>query len=222
MKSKYKDLLAHIAPFNKLERRDIEGLLQAEDVRLERFAKGQIIHLQNEKCHHLDIVLDGKALVQRIDLNGNILQIARFEGGALLGTHLLFSERNSYPWTVTAESPSTVLQVGRVSLLGLCQTSSTFLAGLMTIISDRVQVLAGTIDVISYKSIREKLLDYIRFEYHLQKTNPIRLKVTKKELAEKLGIQRSSLSRELGKMRHDGLLAFDAKTITLLKLSEFD
>lgn len=222
MKLKYADLLALVALFNKLERREIERLLEAEDVRLERFAKGQIVHLQNEQCHHLDIVLEGKALVQRIDLNGNVLQIARFEAGALLGAHLLFSERNSYPWTVTAESRTTVLQVGRDSLLALCQASSTFLAGLMRVISDRVQVLAGTIDVISYKSIREKLLDFIRFEYHLQKANPIRLKVTKKELAEKLGIQRSSLSRELGKMHHDGLLAFDAKSITLLKLSAFD
>jgi len=34
-------------------------------------------------------------------------------------------------------------------------------------------------------------------------------------LAERLGIQRSSLSRELNKMRKDGLLEYDARTVTL-------
>jgi DNA-binding transcriptional regulator LsrR (DeoR family) len=37
--------------------------------------------------------------------------------------------------------------------------------------------------------------------------------MSKKDLAEKLGIQRSSLSRELNKMRNDGLIEFDANYI---------
>ena len=36
-------------------------------------------------------------------------------------------------------------------------------------------------------------------------------------LAEKIGVQRTSLSRELAKMREDGLVVFDEKSITLLK-----
>ncbi|MDD4541884.1 MAG: helix-turn-helix domain-containing protein, partial [Eubacteriales bacterium] len=34
--------------------------------------------------------------------------------------------------------------------------------------------------------------------------------------AEQLGVQRTSLSRELAKMRDNGLVEYDARTITLL------
>jgi len=39
--------------------------------------------------------------------------------------------------------------------------------------------------------------------------------MTKKELAERLGIQRTSLSRELNKMKKDGLIDYDAHSITI-------
>ncbi|NCB72673.1 MAG: helix-turn-helix domain-containing protein, partial [Clostridia bacterium] len=39
---------------------------------------------------------------------------------------------------------------------------------------------------------------------------------SKKELAENFGIQRTSLSRELNKMRKDNLIEFDSASITIL------
>ena len=51
----------------------------------------------------------------------------------------------------------------------------------------------------------------------IQGSNRIQLPVTKKELAEQIGVQRTSLSRELQKMRNEGLLAYDSRTIQLLK-----
>ena len=58
-------------------------------------------------------------------------------------------------------------------------------------------------------------MDYLKYEYHIQKSNIITINISKKDLAERLGIQRSSLSRELNKMRKDGLLEYDARTVTL-------
>ncbi|NCB43156.1 MAG: hypothetical protein EOM59_11120 [Clostridia bacterium] len=46
--------------------------------------------------------------------------------------------------------------------------------------------------------------------------NNIRLEITKKALAEKIGVQRTSLSRELAKMRDEGQINFGAKSIEIL------
>ena len=56
------------------------------------------------------------------------------------------------------------------------------------------------------KSIRQILTESILVEYYAQGAFKIPLSMSKKELAEK----RSSLSRELNKMRGDGLITFDA------------
>ncbi|WP_346898573.1 helix-turn-helix domain-containing protein [Clostridium sp. UBA7503] len=58
------------------------------------------------------------------------------------------------------------------------------------------------------------------YESYIQKSNVIKLKVTKKDLAEKFGVQRSSLSRELNKMRKDGLIEYDAYSITIINLEK--
>ena len=60
-------------------------------------------------------------------------------------------------------------------------------------------------------------MNYLNYESKKQNSNHIKLNITKKALAEKIGVQRTSLSRELAKMRKDGLIQFDSDTITLLK-----
>jgi DNA-binding transcriptional regulator LsrR (DeoR family) len=44
--------------------------------------------------------------------------------------------------------------------------------------------------------------------------------MTKKALADKIGVQRTSLSRELSKMKKDGLIECDSESITILKNNE--
>lgn len=216
----YQAALLNVEPFNALSPQVIRQLFESPDSSIFHFAKGEILHLQNEKCLNLDVILQGRVLVQKIEVNGSILTIARFSQGDLLGAHLLFSDHNSYPWTVTAEQSSVILQVSKQALLALCQDTVDFLSALLSVISDKVQVLTNAIDTISMKTIRVKLLDYIRYEYHRQKVNPIRLTQSKKDLAEKLGIQRSSLSRELSKMKREGLINFDSRYIYLINFPE--
>ena len=40
--------------------------------------------------------------------------------------------------------------------------------------------------------------------------------LTKKELADRIGVQRTSLSRELQKMKNEGLLEYDKSSISVL------
>ncbi|WP_246578280.1 helix-turn-helix domain-containing protein [Clostridium frigoris] len=66
------------------------------------------------------------------------------------------------------------------------------------------------------KTIRQCLIDFLLYESFSQNNLIIKLELTKKELAEKFGIQRPSLSRELNKMRMDGLIEYDAHSITII------
>ncbi len=186
---------------------------------IRKYKKDQIIHLQNERCDGMDIIQVGQVSVQNLDENGNILVINVFHQGDILGANLLFSTRNHYPMTVVAQSEVLLLQLNRELILDLCQANRGFMIGLMTEISDRTLILTDKINAISLKSIRRCIIDFLNYEFRFQKNSVIRLPLTKKELAEKFGIQRSSLSRELNKMRNDGLIEFDSRSITIKELS---
>jgi CRP-like cAMP-binding protein len=65
------------------------------------------------------------------------------------------------------------------------------------------------------RTIRDSIITYINRQYHLQQTQTIRLTMTKKALSEMFGVSRTSLSRELQKMKQDQLIDFDSNTITI-------
>lgn len=215
----YIDAIASIDLFSKFSRQELAKLFKTGKYTIKEYRKGEIIHFQNEICSSMDIILSGHVSVQKIDENGNTLTITTFISSDILGANLIFSSRNSYPMTVIAKADSVLLHMHKELILELCQSNMGFLTGLITVISDKTLTLTDKINSISLKTIRECIIDFLSYEYHIQKNNTIKLNMSKKELAERLGIQRPSLSRELRKMKADKLLDYDSKTITIMDLS---
>lgn len=212
----YIDIISKIDLFNDFTHIELCQEFASSKYRINEYDKGQIIHLQNEHCNNMSIILSGKTSVQKIDENGNILIISVFLSGDILGANLIFSHRNTYPMTVVAESKSIVLHMYREFILELSQKNLGFLTKLMTAISDRTLILTDKIDAISLKTIRQCVIDYLKYESYFQKSKTIVPGISKKDFADRLGVQRTSLSRELNKMRKDGLIEYDSRTITLI------
>ena len=194
---------------------ELDKLFQNNLYRISTYFKDSVVHLQNEKCESLDIILSGTVLVQRIDSDGDLLTICNFSAGEAMGENLLFSHRNFYPMTITAKCATEILQIKRELIMKLCQENMKFLNGFLQSASDKTLILMGKIKTLALKTIRQCIIEFLLYEYHVQKSTTIKLNMTKKELAEKIGVQRPSLSRELNKMRKDGLIIYDPKQITI-------
>jgi CRP/FNR family transcriptional regulator, dissimilatory nitrate respiration regulator len=212
---KYIDALTSINLFRGFDSNKLKTILDSERCSLTRHSKGQLVYFQNEICHSMDIILDGEVSVQKIDAEGNILTIETFSAMDHLGANLLFSSRKKYPMTVAVEADAFILHLERELVVDLIQKHRSFMEALLQAVSDRTLLLTDKINAISLNTIREQLLAYLRYESLIQKSNTVTLDISKKKLAEKLGVQRSSLGRELQKMRSDGLISYDRKTIIL-------
>jgi len=99
-----------------------------------------------------------------------------------------------------------------------CKHNHDFLKALLQAVSDKTILLTSTIDKISLQTIRQRIMRYLQVQRSIQATEIIKLTMSKKLLAEKFGIPRSSLGRELQKMRTDGLITYDSKSITIINL----
>lgn len=215
--SKHISVLKGFDLFEAIKKEDLQSFFTKYCYKLKSYAQGAIIHLQNEKCTTVDIIIQGKLSVQKIDKAGNVLIVEDFTSGAVLGANLIFGGNNYYPLTVIAEQQVLLLHLSKRFILELCKKDENFLLAFLKIISNRMQILAGTIKKISYQTIRNQIISYLNYEYYLQKNVTIKLRYSKKELAQRFGVARSSLSRELNKMRQEGLVEYDAKTITIKK-----
>lgn len=181
------------------------------------YKKNSVIHFDGEACTKLEIILSGKVVVERINESGDLLTISEFYSNDIIGGNLLFSKNPYFPLTVSTKLPTVILEMEKEVLFDLFCHNPDFLRTYLEFVSDHVLILGDKIKHYVNKTIRESIINYLNYESKKQNTNHIKLNITKKELAEKIGVQRTSLSRELTKMRKDGLILFDTNSITLLE-----
>ncbi len=180
--------------------------------------KGQVIHLEGDPCTIAEYILEGHLHVKRYDREGRTLMIERFVSGDVIGANLIFSSKSTYPMSIIAQTDCRLLQIDPQTLLGWCKDNTFFLCALLKEISDKANVLISAVNKTSTGTLREKLLAYFEEILEVQGNTDrvIELMVTKTELAERFGVARTSLSRELHRMAQDGLLIqLDSKRIKL-------
>jgi CRP-like cAMP-binding protein len=166
----------------------------------------------------LDIILQGTVAVQKIDSSGNVLNIYDFTIGEVLGGNLIFSKKNKYPMTLITKTYSEILHIKRSLILELCKSNINFLKEFLSLLSDKTLMLTEKIKSLTMKTIRQCIIEFLLYETYSQKSATIKLNISKKDLAERFGVQRTSLSRELNKMRQDNLISYNANYITILDL----
>lgn len=128
----------------------------------------------------------------------------------------MFLKNPHYPMTVTTKQPTVILEINKTRLFQLFSDNHDFLRSYLEYVSDHTVILGDRIKHYVNRTIRESIMSYLDYELKKQNGNTIKLSITKKALAEKIGVQRTSLSRELAKMRDDGLIKFDIDSIELL------
>lgn len=180
------------------------------------YKKNSVVHLEGETCNKLEIVLSGKVVIDRIDESGNLLTISEFVRNDILGGNLLFSMNPYFPMTVSTRLPTEILEIDREALFDLFCNNSLFLRTYLELVSYNAFILGDKIKHYVNKTIRDSIMNFLDYESKKQNSKHIRLNISKKNLAERIGVQRTSLSRELAKMRDDGLITFDRDSITIL------
>lgn len=201
---------------NALSDSDIEKYLNNGKFKIVSYNKNSVVHFDGEMCLSLDIILSGKVVINRIDESGNLLTISEFLSNDILGGNLMFSKNPYYPMTVTTQLPSVLLEIDKELLFEIFCKNAEFLRTYLEFVSDHAFILGDKIKHYVNKTIRESIMNFLDYESKKQNSKFIRLDITKTALAEKIGVQRTSLSRELAKMKKDGLIEFDAKSIKLL------
>ena len=184
--------------------------------KVKTYTKNSIIHFEGDHCFKLEIVLIGKVVVARIDESGNLLTIAEFFQNDILGGNLMFSKNPYFPMTSTALEESVILEIEKNLLFTLLSESPVFLKAYLEFVADHTFILGDKIKHYVNKTIRECVLGFLDYESKHQNSNKVILNMTKQTLADKIGVQRTSLSRELSKMRNEGLIEYDSKSITIL------
>lgn len=90
----------------------------------------------------------------------------------------------------------------------MCPFHRKFVQNLIVVRTKKNLELSRRIFHTSSKTIRGRLMSYFSQQVSLQKSDIITIPFDRQQLADYLGVDRSALSKELGKMKRDGLLDY--------------
>lgn len=212
---KYIPILKNTSFFKGFSENDFLKLFCKDNYSISNYGKNTLIYLQNERCTSFDIILIGNVLIQTIDENGHMLTITSLGPGDILGGNLIFLDNNMYPMSIFSKNHATLLHMKKDLVLNLCQKDKNFLIEFIKALSNKSYILGTKLKTITLKTIREQIIDFLIYQYQQQNSKKIKLNMTKKEWAEKLGVRRPSLSRELSKMKKEGLIDYNRNSITI-------
>ena len=97
-----------------------------------------------------------------------------------------------------------------------CQFHHRLIENMVHIIADKNRDLMRKVEVVSKRTIREKLLAYLSIQAQVQRDRYFEIPLGRVELAEYLCVDRSALTRELVKMKEEGLIDYDNNCFRLL------
>ena len=121
---------------------------------------------------------------------------------------------------VQASEPTKVLFVDVRRILTTCPSACDFHArlirSLMYVLAHKNLVLTKKMDVITPKSLRERVLVYLSQESVKQGNRTVTVPFNRQQMADYLSVDRSALSGELSKMQKEGVIAYEKNRFTVL------
>ncbi len=165
----------------------------------------------------IGIIEEGSANLVRFDYNGERTIVEELYSGDIF-SDMFYSSTNS-ELLVIATSDCKVTFVSYDELINKAQTSInalSFLDNLINLITDKLVRRNERIELLTTRTIRNKLLAYFELQTKKVNSKSFDLEYTYTDLADYLAIDRSAMMRELKHLKEDGFINDINRKITLL------
>lgn len=200
--------------FDKISDKEKDLILKEFEAETLLYKKNSSV-LSTNRSNIIGIVLEGYLQIIKTDYDGKQVIIEELPEGHLFGTTL--SNLNNNEVSILAKEDSKVLVIEYSMIFNSNNVKpyiSKFLKNLLDITTDIINEKNNHIQILTKRSIRDKLLEY----FNLNKTpgsKILYLPSTITDLANYLAIDRSAMSRELKNLRDDGFIETKGKRIYL-------
>ena len=217
-------LIKDIPLFAGIKEDEFGALLGCVGAQEKKYAKGEFISLAGDEIHTIGVVLEGRVYILKEDVFGNKAILNDLEAGAAFGESFICG--GSYALTVSIQAAEDCrvlfMSFDRVmhTCPSACQFHNTLITNMVVMIAHKNIKLIEKLEITTKHSLREKVLAYLSQLVQEQGTANVVSPMGRVDLADFLGVDRSALTRELNRMREDGLIEFDRNSYVVLGIAE--
>lgn len=212
----HRDYICKSQLFDGISEEELSKILNCLGYSIKTYEKGAIIAMEGHEMKFIGIVLRGSIDMIKEDIWGNIDILTRMVPGDLFGETFACGIELETVVSFMATTNTEVLILPFQKVMNTCAEPCSFhntlIKNLIYMLTKKNKALMQKLEVVTKRSLREKILAYLSLEAQTQKTKYVQISMSRKELADYLRADRSSLSRELSQMKKEKIIDFDHNT----------
>lgn len=207
--------------FASMSESDVRKLIGCISTARRNFICGETIIREGDSTACAGIILKGAVRAEKHLYSGERSIEAYHGAGSLFGDVLMSARNAASPVDVIACEDTEVLFVSIDKIMHSCPESCAaherLRMNLLNELSEKFWTLRKKLNYLRIKSMRGRIAAYLLELFSQSGAVTVKC-LPRDDTAALLGVNRSALSREIGRMRSDGLIDVDGKLVTLLDI----
>ena len=205
--------------FRNIVPKDLEAMLGCLSAREIRPQRGDFIMSTPEEHPLMGVVLEGEVEMISEDYFGKKSLLSVLPVGSIFGESYTCVKAKNRTIAYQARTRCRILLLDYERILHACKLVCRFhhrmIENMVELIAEKNLALVDKLEVTSRTTIREKLLTYLTRQAEATGSLTFTIPMGRTALAEYLCTDRSAMSRELARMKAEGILDYEKRTFTL-------
>lgn len=199
--------------FDGVNREEYAAMMACFKTTVKSYRKGEEVPMP---AGRVGVVQRGRISLLKTDIDGVRTIFEQLGKGGVFGENLGFA------WTddgffLLAEEDCDVLFIDYEHIIKRCPKActhhSTVVANLVKLMSEKTQALSEHLEILSRRTIREKLLAYFSMQAAKNRSAYFTLPFSQTSLADYVCVDRSAMVRELRRMHEEGLVEIERRNV---------
>lgn len=222
MENQLLTVLSQAPLFRGISSPELSAMIRCLRPAVTEYPRGGYLTREGESLNGLGLLLSGSAAVTKENAAGSRSVLALLRPGDMFGEMVVFSEVRLWPATVVAQTACSAIFLPPARIMSgcitMCDGHRQLMYNLLRLLSERALQLNRKVEYLSIKGMRPKLCSYLLEQHkHFGKMTFV-MPLNRNDLADFLNVSRTAMSRELGRMRDDGLIEFHRSSVKIKDL----
>ena len=197
--------------FNEVEEKEILKIIKNIDAKMESIKKNRTITINNN-FNKIGIIINGTANLEMYDYNGNRIILEKLDKNSIF-SNIFFNYKNEIIFNSLSNCE---ILFFKYDLFSNKIKNNIITFNLLEMYLNKIKKLNIRLEILSKRSIKDKLLTYFLTLSNYKKHKVIVIPISYTDLADYLSVDRSAMMREIKKLKEEKYIKADGKKITIL------
>ena len=217
---KYIPVLKKCGLFEEIEEENLTAMLDCLGAKVFSVKKDMTIFQEGTPAKYIGLILSGAVQMVQDDFYGNRSIVTSIGENGLFGESFACAGITSLPVSFIASKDCEIMLIDCKRITYTCCNACSFhkqvIFNLLHLVARKNLDFHQKIEITSKRSTKEKLMTYLLSVAKQTGSSSFTIPYDRQALADYLGVERSAMSAEIGKLRKEGIIECQKSHFTIL------